>query len=84
MIQKIVTENSIWVFDSDSMMVTRIPKTEDISHPGLQYQDVGKPRSFETAKAMDAGTLDMDEKRILVDDYIYTGYTKDEFVNIGV
>lgn len=29
---RVETKHSIWVFDEDSKMVTRVPKTEDPSH----------------------------------------------------
>lgn len=80
MIQKVETDHSVWVFDSDSMMVTRMPKTEDISHPGLDYRSVGKPRSFESATRVGP--------RIRVElhnmDIVFTGDTESSFEDIGV
>lgn len=43
---KLVTHSSLWFVDLDSMMVTRVPRTEANHHPYLPYEKVGAPRSF--------------------------------------
>jgi hypothetical protein len=43
---KLETFSSVWVLDTDSMLVSRTPVEESPAHASLSYREVGKPVTF--------------------------------------
>ena len=51
-VRRVVTGSSIWTFNLDSRMCTRVPRSEDPSHPAVPYSEVGKPFEFTLLKPL--------------------------------